>query len=211
MAELKARGATILYVTHRLPEVFKIADRVTVLREGKRVATQPVIDLDSEQLIEMILGYRLEPAVQNEREAAGSALLEVANLCGGRVGELDLALRAGEIVGITGLVGSGYEHVLSLIFGAQRAQHGVINVEGTQLPLGDPGASVAAGLGFVPADRRGLGAVAQWSLRENITLSKIPHVGFVRWLSTRREPMRRACGWIGWRSCHPIRSRLSWR
>ena len=195
LTELKARGVTILYVTHRLPEVFEVADRVTILREGRRIATRPVAGLDHEQLVELILGQALQPAEFAGRGTPGQALLEVRNLAGGSVTDVSLTLHEGEIVGLTGLMGSGYEELLGLIFGALARRAGDVVLDGTPLAAGDPRRSIRAGLAFAPADRRRHGAVTQWTLRENVTLPAIPSRGVVRWLSERRE-RRDAQAWL---------------
>jgi ribose transport system ATP-binding protein len=195
LAELKGRGVTILYVTHRLPEVFEIADRVTVLREGRRVKTRPVEGLDHDQLVELILGQALQPAEFAGSGAPGSRLLEVRGLSGGTVLDATLTAHAGQIVGVTGLMGSGYEELLGLIFGGNPRRAGEIVLDGAPLAPGNPRRSIRAGLAFAPADRRRHGAVTQWTLRENVTLPAIPSRSPARWLGERRE-RREARPWL---------------
>jgi ribose transport system ATP-binding protein len=188
LAELKSRGVTILYVTHRLTEVFEIADRVTILRDGRRITTERVADLDHDRLVELILGRRLEALAEATHMPRGHPLLEVRRLSGGAIDEISFAVRGGEILGVTGLMGSGYEEVLGLVFGARQREQGEIILDGAMLE-GEPSprSSIRAGMAYAPAERRRYGAVVEWSLRENLTLPAIPHHGRLRWLSDRRE------------------------
>jgi ribose transport system ATP-binding protein len=195
LARLKSRGVTIVYVTHRLGEVFEIAERVTVLRDGRRVATEPVGELDHERLVELILGARLEPVEPGAGRVRDRSALTVSGLAGGAVRSASFDVGAGEIVGLTGLMGSGYEEVLGLVFGARRREAGSVVLDGTALDGYSPGASIAAGLAFAPAERRRYGAMVDWPLRENLTLPRIPSAGPLRWLSDRDEA-REARGWL---------------
>ncbi|HTX07821.1 MAG TPA: sugar ABC transporter ATP-binding protein [Solirubrobacteraceae bacterium] len=185
---LSRRGVTILYVTHRLTEVFEIAQRVTVLRDGRRITTEPVAGLDHERLVELILGGQLEALSHAGRGNTGTSVLEVDGLAGGTVASATFALAQGEIVGLTGLMGSGYEELLGLVFGARRPGKGRIRLGGSPLPRRlEPAQSVRRGIAYAPADRRRYGAIVEWTLRENLTLPKISGHGPLRWLSDRRE------------------------
>ena len=195
LARLKSRGVTIVYVTHRLTEVFEIAERVTVLRDGRRVATEPVGELDHDRLVELILGARLEPVDPGAGRVRDGSVLAVSGLAGGAVRSASFAVGAGEVVGLTGLMGSGYEEVLGLVFGAREREAGSVVLEGAVLDGAVPGASIAAGLAFAPAERRRYGAMLDWTLRENLTLPRIPSRGPLRWLSDRDEA-REARGWL---------------
>jgi ribose transport system ATP-binding protein len=188
IASLKARGVTIIYVTHRLTEVFEIAERVTVLRDGRRVASAPVADLNHDRLVELILGGQLEAAVHTTRLRGADDVLDIEELAGGGVRVASLSLAAGEIVGLTGLMGSGYEELLGLIFGASRPDRAQIRIKG-ELMSGSPNPrrSVRSRIAYAPADRRRYGAIVDWTLRENLTLPAITGHGRLRWLSERRE------------------------
>jgi ribose transport system ATP-binding protein len=187
---LRERGVTIVYVTHRLNEVFELADRVTVLRDGRRVGTYRVADLDHDALVEAIIGRPLESAYPELPAPASDVVLELAGLSGDGVEDLSLQVRRGEVVGVTGLVGSGYESVASLAFGAVERDAGEVRVGGE--PVGaTPQAAIAGGLAFAPADRRRFGAIPTWTVRENLTLPALRS----RWLSGRRERAE-AVTWI---------------
>ena len=134
---VRDRGGAVLYVTHRLQEVFELADRVTVLRDGRRVATCDVADLGMDQLIELIIGRPLESLYPEPPEPRDDVVLSVDCLRGTIVRDVSLKVHAGEILGVTGLVGSGYEELLQLIYGARPCESGQIQIDG-----GDPGRSL---------------------------------------------------------------------
>ena len=165
-------GAGILFISHHLEEVLDLADRIVVLRDGQKVADTPADHVDEKQLVELIVGREVDPAVLKHKDR-GEAVLEVSGLSGATLREIDLRVNAGEIVGVTGIIGSGRERLTETIFGAARADAGVVRVSGRRLPAGDPRAAVAAGLGFVPADRHRAGAVMTMSARENLTLPRM--------------------------------------
>jgi ribose transport system ATP-binding protein len=195
ITRLKDEGVGILYVTHRLPEVYAIADRLTVIRSGRVVARESVADTTTDRLVELILGQSLERGEHRAQENLGEAVLEVDALAGGAVANATFTASAREIVGITGLMGSGYESVLSLVFGAQHAVAGEVTLAATPLGRPSPHQSISAGIAFAPADRRRDGAMPNWTLRENVTLPRLVGAGRLRWLSVRRE-RRDAAEWL---------------
>jgi ribose transport system ATP-binding protein len=196
LRRLKALGVTILYVTHRLTEVFAIADRVTVLRDGRRVTTQAVAGLDHDGLVELILGHRLARAPSHARGRRHGAALEVTGLSGGAISGVSFEIGRGEIVGVTGLMGSGYEELLGTVFGARPRHTGLVSVGGWALRgRASPRSSIRAGIAYAPAERRRYGAVVEWTLRENLTLPAVRGHGPLHWLSDRREA-REAQIWL---------------
>jgi ribose transport system ATP-binding protein len=179
LRRVRATGISVLYVTHRLPEVFEIADRVSVLRDGRRIATRPVGELDHDALVELIVGHPVETQRREHETVAhtGETSLVATGLRGGPVRDVSFDARPGEILGLTGLIGSGYEAVLSLVFGGAAPEAGAISVGGRPLRRGDPSAAIEAGVAYVPPDRKRLSAIQQWTLRENLTLPAIPQRG----------------------------------
>jgi ABC-type sugar transport system ATPase subunit len=165
-----ARGAGVIYVSHRLDEVMDLADRVVVLRDGRVVADTAVAKLEHAELVRLIVGSALAESEPRPRGDSGDFALSVHSLAGGLVEGLDVDVRAGEVVGVAGILGSGREHVASLLFGAQPRRGGSVAVHGTQLPAGDPRASIRAGVAYVPGDRHSEGAVMPMRVRENLTL-----------------------------------------
>jgi ribose transport system ATP-binding protein len=183
---IRNHGGTVLYVTHRLQEVFAIADRVSVLRDGRRVATEAVGDLDHDRLVQLIVGRSVDSLYPSPPPLRDDVALEVKGVAGGSVQDLTLTLHRGEIVGLTGLVGSGIEQALHLIFGAQAPDRGQVTLDGVRLGEPSPPASIRAGLAFAPADRKRSG-IASWTLAENVTLPRLSSRGPLRWMGVQRE------------------------
>ena len=187
LRHVRERGQTVLYVTHLLQEVFELADRVTILRNGAVVAARPVEGLDHDALVELILGRKLDALYPVHEEHPGAPVLEVEHLCGGNLRDLSLSVRAGEIVGVVGLVGSGVEDVPHLLFGSRKRDGGAVRVSGRDVPRDSASAAIKAGIAFSPGERKRLALVQDWSVRENITLPRIDGRGPFKWLSARHE------------------------
>ena len=173
---LKERGVSILYVSHHLDEVFELANRVTVLRDAKKIASVLVEGLDHGGLVELIVGHRIEAASASVFGSEARSVLRVRDLRGGNVHGIDLDVHEGEIVGLAGITGSGREHVLELIAGQLPREDGDVVVDGKAIENYDPRSAIDAGIAFVPADRKVRGTVGPMSVRENLTLSDLtPH------------------------------------
>jgi len=171
---LHERGIAVLYVTHLMDEVFEIADRVTVLRDGKRITTVPTSELDHDTLVELIVGHRVEHGLASmEAPASAEPILSLRNISGHRLSDLSLDVAPGEIVGIAGLTGSGREDVIGLATGEIPRETGWVVINGESLPNYNPRASLAAGMAFVPGDRVAQGVIPLMSVRENLTLSDL--------------------------------------
>jgi ribose transport system ATP-binding protein len=171
MRRLKAEGLGIVYISHRLEEIFEIADRVTVLKDGKLVGTQPVGDLTREKMINMMVGRRLEQIYPPRRELSRGApvLLDVSRLASGdRVRDVTFNVRVGEIVGIAGMVGSGRTEVAEAIFGVRPIDGGGITLDGKPVASAGPRATIAEGVGFLTEDRKGNGLFLGLSVAANI-------------------------------------------
>ncbi len=170
---LKARGVSILYVSHHLDEVFELADRVTVLRDAKKVATVPVAGLTHNELVELIVGHRVELGTASASGAASDPIVTINGLAGGNLVHFDANLRPGEIVGVTGIMGSGREHVISLIAGQIPRTGGSVCVDDGDIPNFAPSLAKARGVATVPADRGARGVIAAFSVQENMTVSDV--------------------------------------
>jgi ribose transport system ATP-binding protein len=170
---LKERGVAILYVSHHLEEVFEIADEVTILRDGRNVATMPTSELDHERLIELMVGHVVERRRAVTTGDRGAVLLDVHQISGGNVRVLDVQVHAGEVVGVAGITGSGREHAIPLVTGQMPSADGRIYVGATEVPAFSPRAAIAAGMAFVSADRQRQGNFAELSVTANTTVSDV--------------------------------------
>lgn len=185
-----ASGGGVLYVSHRLDELFEIADRVTILRNGRRVATTPMADLDHHALVSHMLGRAIRAVDAPAPESTLAApCLRVRSLAGRRVRSVSFTLRRGEVLGVAGIVGSGREELASLLFGAIMPTAGTIEIDGVGLELGSPRAALARGVALVPADRVREGLVMTHVVRENMLLPRL--AGFTRALGIDRSAERR--------------------
>jgi ABC-type sugar transport system ATPase subunit len=168
---LRGRGLGILYVSHRLEEVFAIADRVTVLRDGRRVATAATAGLDRSQLVRWMVGREVSEEFPTRAPKRGDTVLEVRGLCSpGRFSNVSLDVRRGEIVGLAGLVGAGRTSVALALFGALEA-HGDVRLDGRRVRFERPFQAVEAGLGYVTEDRKARGVFGLLGTGENITIT----------------------------------------
>jgi len=192
---VKERGISILYVSHHLDEVFELADRVTVLRDGKNVATVPVRELDHTGLVELIVGHHIETTTATEAQASSDPLLTVRGLRGGTVRGIDFDVYPGEIVGLAGITGSGREHVLAAIAGQIPRDEGDIFLDGALIGNYQPRQAIDAGVAFVPAERAVRGTVGPMNVRENLSLSDLKR-HFVRGRLRRRAEVAETKHWI---------------
>ncbi|MCC5999309.1 MAG: sugar ABC transporter ATP-binding protein [Pararhodobacter sp.] len=174
MRVLASRGVAFLYVSHRLTEVFDIADRVTVLRDGRNAGTFDKDKMDRKSVVSAIVGA--ETALRERHitpVADGPALLSVKGLHAARVNGVSFDLRPGEVLGVAGLPGSGAEEVLNLLFGRTRLEGGEISMDGAPLKLRNPADAIRAGFALVPQDRLAEAVLHGYSVRENITLPSL--------------------------------------
>jgi rhamnose transport system ATP-binding protein len=189
IAQLRDDGVAILYVTHRLEEMFEIGNRVTVLRDGKVRTEGAMKDFDHDALITAMVGRKIEalyPA--GTARTPGEPLLRATGLrVRGTDAPLDLEIRAGEIVGIGGLLGSGRTELLRALFGADPVGGGTIEVGGRRVPPGDPRRFVRAGVGLLTEDRKELGLLLELTIRENASIADLDEISRFTLLSRRRE------------------------
>ncbi|GAC1650656.1 MAG: sugar ABC transporter ATP-binding protein [Gemmatimonadaceae bacterium] len=191
---LRAGGTGIVYISHRFDELYAVCDRVTVLRDGKLVATRPLAGLERLDLVCLMLGkprealrrgttafagHSLAPLPANADlpalEARGEPLLRAASLARGtQLRDVSLVVRKGEIVGMAGLLGSGRTETARALFGAAPAETGEVYLDGAPLTLRAPGQAIDAGIGFLSEDRKAEGIIPELSIRENLTLAALP-------------------------------------
>ena len=186
--ELRSQGIGIIYVSHRLDEIDAIADRVTILRDGSHVATREKSDLDREQMIALMVGRSLEKEFPSRESVAGEVRLSVRNLRRGSwVKDVSFDLRAGEIVGLTGLVGAGRTETARLIFGADRKDSGSIDLDGKRLNVRSPRDAIRNGVCLLTEDRKGQGLVLSQTVQENFGLPNLGDFSGSFLISSSRE------------------------
>ncbi len=171
---LGREGVPVIYISHRMQEIFTIGDKVTVMRDGHTVGTRNLEDTDVGELIQMMVGRTIGEQIAKRDVEIGDTILEISELSRDGVLEpLSLSIRSGEILGVAGLMGSGRTELARAIFGADPVDSGTVRVGGRTLPGHDPAASIAAGLGFLTEDRKQQGLVLQLPVTENITLTSL--------------------------------------
>jgi rhamnose transport system ATP-binding protein len=169
--QLRERGVAILFVSHRLEEVFELAERVTVFRDGSRVATAPISELTTEQIIHQMVGRELETLYPKTDVEPGEVILDVKHLTRNGVFEdVSFQVRQGEILGFAGLVGAGRTEVARVIFGIDRADAGEIRLGGKPVQIHSPEAAMHYRISYVPEDRRQHGLIMDFSIARNMTL-----------------------------------------
>ncbi len=177
-------GLGILYISHKLKEVFAVADRVTVLRDGKYVGTHPISTTSPDALIRMMVGRDLGTLYPQRSEQIGKPLLQVQDLCGSRfAAQNSFELHQGEIVGFAGLIGAGRTELARAIFGADRKLSGQIILDGTPIDIESPKQAIEHGIGYLPEDRKAAGVFLEMSLRLNVAVTVLHEVssgGFVQ-------------------------------
>jgi rhamnose transport system ATP-binding protein len=171
---LRSQGAAVLFVSHRLDEVFALCQRVTVMRDGRRVFSGPLEGLDRDDLVRRMVGRELAAMYPKEAAERGEVALSVRRLTReGVFTDVSFEVRHGEIVGLAGLVGAGRSEVARAIFGIDRRDAGEVVVDGRRLPPASPTSAMAAGVGYVPEDRRAQGLVMDLSIARNVSLASL--------------------------------------
>jgi rhamnose transport system ATP-binding protein len=187
--DLRAQGVGLIYITHRLEELFQVADRVTVLRDGAAVATRPMSQVDRTELIRLMVGRELTAVFPKQTVPIGDTVLELAAL-GCResgVREVSLSVRAGEIMGLAGLVGAGRTELARVVFGLTPADSGRILLRGKSVVIDSPATAVELGLAYVPEDRRRHGVILDLPIASNTSLAILRRLAGSGRLDFRRE------------------------
>jgi ABC-type sugar transport system ATPase subunit len=198
--QLTSRGCGVVYITHRMEEIYRVADRITVLRDGRHVGTAAAAGLPQAELIRLMIGRELSTQFPARVTRPGAERLRVERLSVPRqvsgstgaprwlVQDVSLSVRAGEVVGVAGLQGSGNSELLQGLFGAYgRLPHGRLQLDGAPFELASPRRSVRQGLAYLSSDRKGTGLVLSLDVARNITLATLPALSSGGWLRRRRE------------------------
>lgn len=185
LRDLKQRGITVIYVSHRMEEIFQLCDSITVLRDGRHVVTEPLQETNSDRVIHQMVGREVVFQTPNHlSKEPGKEILRVSNLSSpGKFENVSFTLRAGEVMGLAGLIGAGRSEIAQALFGLDKQVTGKVLVHGKELPLGNIHASLRAGIGLLPEDRKRMGLVLSMNCRENTslaTLNRLSRFGFVK-------------------------------
>ncbi|MCC9738407.1 sugar ABC transporter ATP-binding protein [Streptomyces sp. MNU89] len=202
-----AEGVTVLFITHDLDMILDLADRVSVLRDGKLITTTDSSHLDKPQLASLMVGEEgvaEQSTAARRRPPSSSTALRAREVSGGRVDRVSLDVGTGEILGIAGLLGSGRSTLLSLLYGAQ-TRDGTVELNGRPLKPGNPRAARRAGVGFIPEDRRRHGSFPQMSMADNVTVASVRQYASPYWIPQRgeRESALRTMEEFDVRPCDP--------
>lgn len=185
---LRERGASIIFISHRLEDMYRLADRVTVFRDARYIGTWDMADITAEKLITAMVGREITQLFPKRKITIGEEVLRVEGL--GRTGyfaDVSFSVRRGEILGLTGLVGAGRTEVCQAIFGAERFDRGEIYLKGRKVRPASPQEAMRLGIGYLPEDRQKQGLVLEWGIGRNITLPVLHKFAKRGWLNERKE------------------------
>lgn len=173
---LQDRGIAIIYVSHKIDEVLRISNRITVFRDGTYVGTTPTQDATEESVINMMVGRELDRRVFSKAENVGETLLEVRSLAGKNFKNVSFHIREGEILGFSGLVGAGRSEVMRAVFGADKFTAGQIIFEGSPVRFKSPADAIKAGIAMVPEDRKVLSLFMGMKIKDNVSMAQLPYM-----------------------------------
>jgi ribose transport system ATP-binding protein len=173
---LKTEGVGIIYISHRLEEIFEIGDRLTVLRDGKYIHSCLVSEADRRSLVRWMVGRELEQEYPKIELQRGSEVLRLEGIRGGILKDISLSIYRGEIFGLAGLVGAGRSEIARIIFGADKKERGSIKLDGSEISPRSPREAIRLGIGLLTEDRNRYGLIMQMNVRENISLSNLHDV-----------------------------------
>jgi len=185
---LKTQGVSIIYISHRMEEIFNICDRITILRDGQYIGTENIAETSFEEIVKMMVGRELGEQFPERDRPVGDVIFEVANL--GRAGyfkDINFDIKEGEILGVAGLMGAGRSEVMEVIFGFHKKDSGSIKLNGKDLTIKHPRDAVKAGIGFITEDRKSKGLVIDASIRENIALTNLKAISSGGIISNSKE------------------------
>jgi ABC-type sugar transport system ATPase subunit len=183
MRRLKEAGVTMIFITHRLKEIFQIADRATVLRDGRKVGTVAVQDVTPEKLIAMMVGRELSQLYPEKARERGEPIFRVEDFARGRAfQDITFEVRRGEVLGIAGLVGAGRTEIARAIFGIDRRDRGDVFLNGQRLRITSPHAAIRQGIGYMPEDRKSLGLFLQMTVSENVIAAGLSRFSRFGWM-----------------------------
>lgn len=185
---LKNQGVAIIYISHKMDEIFKISDTITVLRDGKLIATQKAEEMDSQILIKLMVGREIAELFPTSNIKIGQTIISVKNLGRKNVfSDVNFEVKAGEVLGLAGLVGAGRSEIARAIAGLDKIDAGTIEIEGVETQIDSPSDAIRLGIGFVSEDRKALGFIPQMSIKDNISLSSLEEFSKMGFVNTKEE------------------------
>lgn len=185
--ELKAKGVTIIFISHRLEELFELADRVTVMRDGCYVGTENIKDIDRQKLITMMAGRELKESYPSRTSQIGEEALRVEHLTGNGDHDISFTLHRGEILGFAGLVGAGRTELMRVIYGADPIESGKIYLNGKEQHIRTCQEAIRHGIGYIPEDRKAHGVFLRMSIKWNIVVNNLRGISKGPFVDTKQE------------------------
>ncbi len=185
--KLKEQGVTIIYISHRIEELFEIGDRVSIMRDGEYVKTLNIKETNRKELVDLMVGRELKESYPRRRVEIGEEVLRVENLTGNGVEDINFTLHKGEILGFGGLVGAGRTELMNVIYGANKLTSGQIYLNGQPVDIKDTTTALEKGIGMIPEDRKRTGAFLRFSIRWNSTISALKRVSKFGVIDTKKE------------------------
>ena len=184
---LKKKGVTIIYISHRIAEVFQISDRVSVLRDGKFIKTVPTAQVDRDELIRLMVGREVSDTYPKRDFTPGDVVLELQDVSGNGVEHISFAVHSGEILGLSGLVGAGRTETMRMVFGADPVDSGTILLNGQPIHPTHPSDAVKLGIGLIPEDRKQQGLLLNLPIFTNISMATMGDISHFTVLNSRKE------------------------
>jgi ABC-type sugar transport system ATPase subunit len=185
--QLKQKGATVIYISHRLEEVSQVSDRVSVMRDGCYVATKSTTDTNRQELISLMVGRELKESYPRRKNPPGETALEVKHLTGNGNRDISFSVRKGEILGVSGLVGAGRTELAQLLFGAAHIEQGEILIDGNPVGIKSPSDAIDHKIGFLTEDRKGQGLFLEMAVKWNISFPIVKRISRYGVVNTRVE------------------------
>ena len=186
--DLKSKGVAIIYISHKLDEIFRIADRITVLRDGKYITTKNTSELNKNSLISLMVGREIESLFSSDSRVPSNAILEVRGISKkGKFENINFEVHAHEVLGIAGLMGAGRTEIARAIFGLDKIDSGEILLKGHKIEIRSPKDALKKGIAYVSEDRKALGFIPEMSIIENITLSTLKNYSKGGFIQTKKE------------------------
>jgi len=185
--ELKKQGVAILYISHKMEEIFKISDTITVMRDGKHITTCEITEIDQQKLISLIVGREINSIFDKKETTPGEVILTVSELTGEKFKDINFNLRRGEILGIAGLMGSGRTEIVNSIYGLEKIEKGTIFINRKKVKISSPKDAIKNSIGLVSEDRKKYGLVLGSSVKHNISLSSLEKYNNGLFLNLQKE------------------------